>query len=121
MTLADADTFLGRGRGYLSGKIRKGTPISKLHDDGTIECFTIEVGPQIKFYIEYNVSAEQPCWTCLNCYGDCSWSRDFTPVKGWDATPSIKDDSVSYKIKKCPEYKSEKRKVKDIDGQLYFS
>lgn len=33
------------------------------------------------------------CWNCRNAVPDregtrgCSWSRDFIPVEGWDATP----------------------------------
>lgn len=26
------------------------------------------------------------CWDCKNACGGCSWSRNFTPVAGWNAT-----------------------------------
>ena len=51
--------------------------------------------------------AQQPCETCQKYAGGCSWSRDFTPVPGWDATPIEKHGSVviySYEIHHCPEY-----------------
>lgn len=55
---------------------------------------------------------EQLCWTCRNCIGGCSWSREFIPVKGWDAeldTHSNLDrsDAVTYRIFDCPEYERE--------------
>ena len=51
----------------------------------------------------------QPCWTCDNYASGCSWSRNFTPVKGWVAEKvehrysNIADDTT-YKIIYCPEY-----------------
>lgn len=63
--------------------------------------------------IDYTKEDFQPCWTCENCYSDCSWSRDFIPVKGWTAEktfiPSNGEYAESYKIISCPEYKKEKR------------
>lgn len=28
------------------------------------------------------------CWECEKACGKCSWSRNFKPVKGWDAKPT---------------------------------
>lgn len=55
---------------------------------------------------------EQLCWTCRNCIGRCSWSRDFIPIKGWDAdmdtrTNADRSNSVTYRIYDCPEYQGE--------------
>jgi hypothetical protein len=51
---------------------------------------------------------EQLCFSCKNACGGCNWSRDFSPVIGWDATPSIVKDKEgyieSYRISGCPEY-----------------
>lgn len=53
---------------------------------------------------------ESLCWGCNKCTGFCSWSQDFTPVKGWDAIPTkiqTEEPGVyidSYFIKKCPEF-----------------
>lgn len=55
----------------------------------------------------------QLCWNCKNACGNCSWSDGtFTPVEGWDATPTkilhssgnIKIYTDSFDIKKCPEF-----------------
>ena len=52
------------------------------------------------------MESEQPCWRCQNACGGCSWSREFQPVEGWEAEPTIiMGDGVeipSFEIKKCP-------------------
>ena len=57
---------------------------------------------------ERRKSAEQPCWSCKNACGKCSWSKNFTPVTGWIAEPSLIKDSEgdidTYKIIYCPQY-----------------
>ena len=54
------------------------------------------------------IEKDQPCWTCSKACGKCSWSRSFTPIKGWTAEPvMVKDkegDIRSYRIRKCPEF-----------------
>lgn len=50
------------------------------------------------------------CWDCANACGNCSWSRSFTPVKGWTANPTKIVDTHgrvtdSFHIIQCPEYK----------------
>jgi hypothetical protein len=49
------------------------------------------------------------CWSCKNSIGYCSWSKDFTPVDGWEAEKTkLKLHSggydTSYAVKKCPLY-----------------
>ena len=55
-----------------------------------------------------NVKRGQLCWRCANACGGCSWSKDFTPVEGWEATPHLIKDKrggiSSYKIRKCPQF-----------------
>lgn len=50
----------------------------------------------------------QLCWRCKNACGGCSWSRNKTPIKGWEAEPhTVKDeegDIRSYRIKECPRF-----------------
>lgn len=48
------------------------------------------------------------CWFCKNSTGNCSWSKNFTPVKNWKAKKTVlignrflKD---SYLISDCPEF-----------------
>ena len=51
------------------------------------------------------------CWTCRNACGGCSWSRDFQPVKGWEAVPTYHisngEHANSFHVYKCPLYKEE--------------
>lgn len=55
----------------------------------------------------------QLCWDCVKYAGGCSWSRDFTPVPGWDATPTVKTCGQrplhSFAIRGCPEFEREVR------------
>lgn len=55
------------------------------------------------------------CWDCAKCGGDCSWSRDFEPVPGWDAEERMlyffrsnlcdyEREERSFYVKKCPEF-----------------
>ena len=59
----------------------------------------------------------QLCWLCEKACGGCSWSKDFTPVPGWKATPTTMVSSTvnrqgkkkkyyieSYAIHECPEF-----------------
>ena len=54
------------------------------------------------------------CWRCTKAIGTCSWSEEFIPVNGWDATP-VKIKSTppmgcdvkyidSFYVKSCPEF-----------------
>lgn len=68
---------------------------------------------------------QQLCWTCKKSCGKCPWSKNFTPVAGWEAEETliimhyrhrlpgekhvkpVRDKT--YKIKACPLYEKEKR------------
>ena len=69
------------------------------------------------------------CWNCRRAIGECSWSSEFIPVKGWTAektiiktTPSaIRDGKVdSYLVYDCPLFehdppkKSQKQRLRDL-------
>ena len=54
------------------------------------------------------------CWCCAKATTEgCSWSANFIPVKGWEATPTIIKEGAllneeprlthSFKVHKCPE------------------
>lgn len=49
------------------------------------------------------------CWFCENNAGGCSWAREFKPVQGWNATPSVIPNSGnpmhSYHVEGCPKFK----------------
>ena len=68
-----------------------------------------------------DMTSDQPCWDCKKALGGCSWSRDFTPVAGWRATPTYKAGNTdgrgnrlppmkSYRITYCPEFEPEERR-----------
>lgn len=54
------------------------------------------------------------CWNCKNACGGCSWSKEFKPVEGWDATYSPvmyargydykREFKESYVVHECPEF-----------------
>ena len=54
------------------------------------------------------------CWDCQRAASkpcdQCSWAKNFTPVEGWDATPTICDQHAygnygsSFFVRSCPEY-----------------
>lgn len=57
------------------------------------------------------------CWDCANACGGCSWSSEFRPVDGWEATPTrvkvyrwkyggIKEVD-SFHVTKCPLFKDD--------------
>lgn len=52
------------------------------------------------------------CFSCDNACGGCSWSREFKPVPGWTAEPSliwVGDRQMdSYHITDCPEFAADK-------------
>lgn len=66
-----------------------------------------------KYAVDYSNGNFQPCWTCKNACGGCSWSREFKPVEGWTAEPNyLKSNGVwadTYKIISCPQYEKDKR------------
>jgi len=43
------------------------------------------------------------CWDCQNAYAHkCSWFKDYTPVKDWDAYYNA--ETGSYVVNKCPNF-----------------
>lgn len=52
------------------------------------------------------------CWECEKACGRCSWSKSFTPVEGWKATPTkVRADQQSrnqyvdsFDVYECPEF-----------------
>ena len=62
---------------------------------------------------EKTLYSQTLCWSCANAVPDksgkrgCAWSRDFKPVKGWDAdeTRLYSDKPTqSYHVRSCPEF-----------------
>lgn len=58
------------------------------------------------------------CQTCFNF--NCNWHKYFTPVKGWEATPTLIEDGEpmpmeSYEVKSCPKYIARKETCHKIE------
>lgn len=59
------------------------------------------------------VRKETLCWDCAKNGGLCSWSKNFTPVEGWEAIPTKIQargayngyaEIDSYKVINCPQF-----------------
>ena len=70
----------------------------------------------VVYYHRKGKSKDTLCWDCQNACCGCSWSRTFTPVKGWVTEPAVityktKSGEVhttdSYKVIECPEFKGD--------------
>ena len=50
------------------------------------------------------------CIMCRNCFGKCSWSKDFRPVDGWTvkATYGKNGDLKRAWVGWCPEFRPDK-------------
>ena len=59
----------------------------------------------------------QPCWTCANACGGCSWSQEFEPVPGWKAVPvTIAQNETcpdTFRILYCPQWRPDRRTAKN--------
>ncbi len=62
-------------------------------------------------YMKKRRGRESLCWDCKNACGGCSWSRNLTPVEGWEAkTIKVKGNFYtgevldSYVVINCPEF-----------------
>ena len=75
--------------------------------------------------IEYDkVKLDSICWDCDNWFNGCSWQRKFKPIEDWTAEKteiSYSDGAVvhSYFVKKCPQFKREGNKAKELLRSLY--
>ena len=59
------------------------------------------------------------CWECANSNNSCSWHRDFTPVDGWKAKPTVYKSGKgtngeqlyinSYIVYECPNFEKWER------------
>ena len=103
----EASLFLGRARSYVSTCVYKGFPIRQ-KDTG--ESYIASFPDEAKSYANPKPrrTKEQLCCTCSKAYGGCSWSRNFKPVEGWTANPTIithGDRTMdSFEIIECPEW-----------------
>ena len=123
-SVAMACDFLGRSGGYLKWKMFEEDAAYVTNSEG--EQFTMEIigvgkrrdavpedqrkkkrDPSIHPEDGYNHQfKKQLCFECARAAGFCSWSRNLTPVEGWDAEPSNLGNSTgcSYRVEGCPLY-----------------
>lgn len=48
---------------------------------------------------------ETLCWYCEKACGNCSWSKNFTPVEGWKADPTKVQETIdSFVVHECPKF-----------------
>lgn len=73
---------------------------------------------------DFKGAANELCFLCDKACGGCSWSRDFTPVAGWTATPTRINPgggaapTSSYHIEDCPEFSGVRPpKMEDISKE----
>ena len=58
----------------------------------------------------YKIEPTTLCWCCANAINDgCSWSKNFIPVEGWRAIPTIIIEGAgrkkhSFKVIECPKF-----------------
>ena len=66
-----------------------------------------------------NLQDSTLCWECANFCGNCDWSAEGKPVKGWKAKRTLinnvdgfgkKRIDKSFKVFECPLFKSDKHK-----------
>ncbi len=68
---------------------------------------------------------ESLCWKCNNTCGGCSWSKSFTPVKGWVASKRIfkYEDGrniESFCVSSCPKFEKLKNsEYKECKAKTY--
>lgn len=121
-------TFKGNGRQkycskecadkvvYVQNSVDKICPVcgKKFKGNGKKKYCSQKCASKVLYYKKKKSGTNETlCWSCKNACGDCSWSKNFTPVEGWKAkktklritrSPFEAKEDYSYIIKSCPEY-----------------
>lgn len=79
-----------------------------------------------------NLQDSTLCWECANFCGNCDWSAEGKPVKGWKAKRTLinnvdgfgkKRTDKSFNVFACPQFKSDKEQynqpVKMTSAEVY--
>ena len=79
-----------------------------------------------------NLQDSTLCWECANFCGNCDWSAEGKPVKGWKAKRTLinnvdgfgkKRTDKSFKVFSCPQFKSDKEQynqpIRTSSGEVY--
>ena len=113
--VVDADTFIGRYCGFIRKKNDAGINIIDGNNGKRYRCklSAPKIVPVDRSNFQYK---RQLCWDCKRACGGCSWSRNFTPIAGWDAeetTICVQNRSEgrisSFYIRDCPQFIREER------------
>ena len=103
-TMTSAGKWLCRSHCYLQYCIQLGQAPS--HGE-TLEEFILEDLGEGKSSVYSPMNRQrQLCNDCARASGFCSWSRNLTPVKGWEADVTSWENgvSLSWRVKNCPLY-----------------
>ena len=104
-SMLQASDFLQYSKGYIQDRLRRqNTDIMRNKKTGEEYVFKVLGKGQRR---DCNPKQQpkglrkpmQPCAYCARAVGFCPWSKDSTPVEGWDAVPSSEG---SYQINFCP-------------------
>ena len=63
--------------------------------------FREETGKKYAQYVELykpTMRANEVCFACKKCLGDCSWSDRFKPISGWVAQKTIHAKQTSFAL-----------------------
>lgn len=114
-TMRKASIAIGRHYSYVSFCIRNSRPITD--ENGYTYSVETTIRGKKRPVLQpkkanKNTGRIQLCCYCMKAYGGCSWSKEFKPVEGWTAVPTViltrnprgKDSIQSYKITACPEF-----------------
>jgi len=111
-----AELFLGQKPGYISRRVTRG---EKIWDYRHRQAYEAKIMTPQEWETESNagkIRSMQLCWNCKHACGGCSWSRNFTPVEGWTAAPTVINvertrrgkpfvrSIASYDIQSCPQF-----------------
>ena len=109
MTVMLAEEFLHKRNGYIRRMLSNGYPV--MDEDGNKYNAKLGVLTKLPSVFPTDSGRRQLCWDCAKATNSgCNWSRNFTPVEGWDAEATTictqcKINSIpSYYIRGCPEF-----------------
>ena len=100
----EAGTWLRRSHAYVTKCVVQGKFPTRPGDD---EMYVVTyLGPGKRTKGNTYKHNRTLCRECARASGNCSWSRDLTPVKGWEAEASEDRSGTFYTwyVISCPQY-----------------
>jgi transcriptional regulator NrdR family protein len=111
----NSPTSITENRELKSGIVRRLKRCKKCKHEFTTYEFKEEYVEDLLYErgVKNHYNAHSLCWDCSRATGFCPWSRDFEPVKGWEAEETIlktfNGTEKSYEVHKCPLFERDKR------------